>query len=522
MKYITLNRVFAAYVVLFALVITGVLPRSVVPFVTLGLLAWSLLTSLEHATLFFVRTIPLFIAIPLTASYDNLNMWRLFALLLLFRLLIQRETRQELLEQWHAARASVVVWIRRHGVLRRLLIIGLFAVLSLLAAQHPVTGAVRIIYFVNLLMVPVVVYTLVRRGTLTAEQVIRNCAIPTIIVIVAGFIQLASTYLFDIYGFMRVWGEGIQMRQFGIQWSYIAVWVGNTWLAYYGPQLSLRMFSLFPDSHSFPTFVLLGIPALFAISLSPILAIADQPLKRLVRTYSKLSIVWVPLGFLAAILSGTRGIWAACVGVILLVPCLVLLMRKLQVDIIRRRMFLYMAAYLAAFLLLFGVAWPIFISPQFLIGKADLGLFGNRIRSVLDFGETSNALRIAIWKASLSSIRRHPLLGVGIGNFPVVLDQDIQLARAGSTAHNLYLHVAAEMGIVAALEVILLFIAVWWSAFRWFRDASGASLVYAGSLLLYLPWIFAYVMTDPILFDERVFLFFGTTCALVWAHRHNG
>jgi hypothetical protein len=47
-------------------------------------------------------------------------------------------------------------------------------------------------------------------------------------------------------------------------------------------------------------------------------------------------------------------------------------------------------------------------------------------------------------------------------------------------------------------------------------------MAFAGSLLLYLPWILAYVMTDPILFDERIFLFFATICALVWAQRRNG
>jgi O-antigen ligase len=169
------------------------------------------------------------------------------------------------------------------------------------------------------------------------------------------------------------------------------------------------------------------------------------------------------------------------------------------------------------FFLLFALAWPVFISPQFLLGKADLNLFGNRLRSIIDFGETSNALRLAIWKASLVSIARHPVLGVGIGNFPVVLGQDIRLARAGSTAHNLYLHVAAEMGIVAAGVVILLLVSVWAATWRWFRHSSGEETAYTASLVLVLPWLYAYVMTDPILFDERVFLMLGTVCACVWA-----
>jgi O-antigen ligase len=184
-------------------------------------------------------------------------------------------------------------------------------------------------------------------------------------------------------------------------------------------------------------------------------------------------------------------------------------------------MFAYGATYLAVFFLLFSIAWPIFISPQFLVGKADLGMFSRRIGSILDFDETSNALRLAIWKASVVSIVHHPVLGVGIGNYPVVLQQDINLSKAGSTAHNLYLHVAAEMGIVASLVVIWMLIGVWRSAWRWFANADGLTLVYAGSLLLYLPWVYLYVLTDPIIFDERVYLMFATTLAVVWAHDHH-
>ena len=521
-RFFTLNAVFAIYLVMFVVIIGGFAPRWTALVAVMLLAVWMLLRPLEDGVLFFIRTVPLFIALPLTSSYDNLNMWRPLSLVLFFRFLAEPSTRAALIHIIHDAFSRPASWLKAHPVARRLGILLLFAGLSLIGAKYPAVGIKRIIYFVNLSFVPTLVWALLRQGRLTSERVIRNLAIPTMVVVVAGFLQLASTYLLDVYQFMRLWGEQIQLRQFGAQWSYIAVNVGNTWLAYYGDQLSLRVFSLFPDSHSFPTFVLLGLPALLAMTTGPILRIAESlPLKRLVHTYASMSIVWVPAAFLAAILSGTRGIWAASLGVLTLVPILMWLMRRLHVDTVRRRVFAYGASYLAVFFLLFAVAWPVFISPQFLVGKGDLGMFARRIRSVIDFGETSNALRLAIWKSSVISIAHHPLLGVGIGNFPVVLQQDIQLARAGSTAHNLYLHVAAEMGVIAAIEVIALLLGVLSSAWRWFASARGPSLVYAAALLLYLPWVYAYVLTDPIIFDERVYLMFATTLALVWANDHD-
>lgn len=520
MRHLTLNRIFFAYLIYFILVVLDFLPRATVPYATAMLLAWTLLASLEEATLFFLRSIPLLIAIPLTASYDNLNMWRLLALVLIIRLFLQRITWQEIIFQWKSCRRSSVLWLKSHPVFRRLVILLIFAFLSLLAAEYPLTGLKRIIYFGNLSIVPIVLYVLLRRGQLTTDRVIRNLAIPAIIVIIVGFVQLASTYLIDVYQFMRVWGEGIQLRQFGQQWSYIATQVGNTWLAYYGDQLSLRVFSLFPDSHSFPTFVLLGLPALFAIALEPIRRLADSiTLKKLARTRASWLIIWVPLALLIVILSGTRGVWAASLGVVALAVILIWFFRHLRTELAKRRVFSYISLYLIAFFMLFAIAWPIFISPQFLLGKGDLNMLGYRIRSVIDFGETSNALRLAIWKSTIVSIANNPLLGVGIGNFPVVLDQDIGLARAGSTAHNLYLHVPAEMGILAGLELIVLLVASWLANIRWFLRASGRPMVYAGALLLFLPWVLAYVLTDPIIFDERVFLIFASTLVLIWANR---
>ncbi len=322
-------------------------------------------------------------------------------------------------------------------------------------------------------------------------------AVPTILVVIAGYIQLISTYLLDIYQFVGFWGEGIQLRQFGSVWSSIAVNLGNTWFAYFGAQLSLRVFSLFPDSHSFPLFVLLGIPALFAAFLRPLLAQGPITFRNFLTARPSRRIVWVPLSFLIVILSSTRGIWAASIGVLLWVPMVLFWLRWNGADAPRRNLWLYLASYLILFFVLFFVAYPIFASPQFLLLKADGFLLEQRLASILDFGETSNAQRIAIWTASLRSIAKHPFLGVGVGNFPVVLDQDIFLARAGSSAHNLYLNIAAEMGMAALIVTLWFFWLIIRYACRWYLDARDPLLMtYAGALLLSVPWVLLYSLTS--------------------------
>jgi len=292
----------------------------------------------------------------------------------------------------------------------------------------------------------------------------------------------------------------------------------------------LRVFSLFPDSHSFPQFVLLGMPAFFSV-----FGIRKM---RSIKTYGLTSLLayWlsVALLFLIIILSGTRGIWAASVGVVLLASGIILYTNKIKKTQTALKLAIAnfravesvkvvkgITEYLILFFVMFAVAFPIFSSPQFLIGKSD-DILKQRIKSILDFEETSNAQRIEIWKKTLSSIKERPLLGVGIGNYPVVLGQDIRLAKAGSSAHNLYLHIAAEMGILAGI----IFIWFLWLLFKrnyeiFIREDDKQLKTYLAATLLFVPWVLIYSLTDIAIFDERALLFALIPIAIIFGIKNS-
>ena len=493
------------HVVVFVFVVTGVCSRSIVPYWTIALVVWAAVVPASTSVPFFAAAIPLFVAIPLGVDFDNFNMWRIVALVIFLRWFLASFS-------WRSLYDMAIRWIRKpflSPVATSLIGLGMLAFLSVIVAADRHAWALRMIFFLNAALVPIVAYAVslhdksVRRDTITA------IAWSAIMVTVAGFIQLASTYLMDIYAFMRIWGEGIQFRQFGALWSQIAVHMGNTWLAYYGAQLSLRMFSLFPDSHSFPVFLLLAVAGLAAIGFKPLT-------NGIWRTRGNLSVVWIPFALLAIILSGTRGIWAASVGVPLIIFAVSWWMRRTEIATDRRLAWRYLAVWMAAFYLLFAVAWPIFVSPQFLLSGGNRNLLIGRFRSIVDFGETSNRARLVIWSASIKSIVHHPLLGVGLGNFPVVLGQQTILSKAGSSAHNIWLHIASELGVVALVPAVALFLLTIIGAYRVFlRTTDDALSWYAGWMLIALPWIAAYLLTDAALFDERALLMFGVSIALI-------
>jgi putative inorganic carbon (HCO3(-)) transporter len=83
--------------------------------------------------------------------------------------------------------------------------------------------------------------------------------------------------------------------------------------------------------------------------------------------------------------------------------------------------------------------------------------------------------RLAHWQAALEMLDDHPLLGVGIGNYVPVYPS---YALPGwkdplGHAHNYYLHIAAEAGLLGLGAYLVLVLACFWHAWRALRRVSG-------------------------------------------------
>jgi O-antigen ligase len=500
-----INLIFIIEIIIIGLVAIGILPRSVVPFWAVLLIIYFITVPLEEAVLFFARSIPLFIAIPITMSFDSLNMWRIFSIVIFLKWL-----------NWDKY-LSFFNFNRHRKVYLVLLVLLALSILSLINATDYVSTVKRIVFFVNACLIGIVIYDLAGME-IFRKKLVRNIAISTIVISIIGVIQLVTTYFFSIEQFIGFWGETVERNLFGNAWAEIAL-KANTWFAYFGDQLSLRMFSIFPDSHSFPIFLILGLPAILAISLDKIIALKNG-LKAMFLTRGRIMVIFVPFVLLGVILSGTRGMWLAGFIAILLYFGLFWLFRRNGVDNTKIITFRYIGAYLSVFIILFTVAYPIMASPQFQMFKMGGGMLGNRVRSIINLGETSNSRRIQIWKDSLKSIIRHPLIGVGINNFPVVVNEDLEKVKAGSSAHNLYLHIAAEMGIpalVVALYFLWLLLKKIYLNFK--NENDPILLIFFAASLLFIPWNLVYSLTDIAIFDERALLLFITTVALIFGNK---
>ena len=511
-----INIVFLSQVVIVFLVAFGVWPRTlIIPLVILiaGFILWA---DLETSTAFFIRSVPLFVAIPFTSYFDSFNLWRIASGLIFLKWLTHSypQARLSLAEVIHTQGST----LRKKYLLTFLFTIFLlFSILSLLAAEDLFAGIKRIIYLVNLSLVPLIVYDLIKKNPTLASKLLKNVLISGIIVAAVGLAQLVSAYLVPLDAFLDFWGNMVQLGFYGYQWASLAL-EGNTWFAYFGDQLSLRIFSTFPDSHSFPVYLLMTIPALLALLGNGVSAWKPR-----------FQVNWVILlvvFYLLAILSGTRGIWLAILGPLLAWLFLFNFLKKegrtLEKNLLKKLGLLFLP-----FFLLFAAAFPIMGSNQFWVEKENNQILAKRIRSILDLNETSNSGRVEIWKKTAASIIKHPLLGVGIGNFPVVLAQHTDLAKAGSSAHNLYLNIAAEIGLIgllATLGILWIILKRGWAVFTSFSNQGSTFFeiqgrtfikIYSAAFLLYSLWVLFYSLTDAILFDERAFLIFAINSAVI-------
>jgi O-antigen ligase len=72
------------------------------------------------------------------------------------------------------------------------------------------------------------------------------------------------------------------------------------------------------------------------------------------------------------------------------------------------------------------------------------------------------SFRLGLWKVAGEGIRRHPVLGVGIGNFLAVYREvvtarpDLYVGYLGFGAHNAYFALTAEIGVIGGLAFLVL------------------------------------------------------------------
>ena len=179
----------------------------------------------------------------------------------------------------------------------------------------------------------------------------------------------------------------------------------------------------------------------------------------------------------AVLMSWSRGAWLG-VGAGLVVAVVVQSRRALVFSIV--------AAFALTFVILLSSIniIPAAVADRF-SGVADyFGVFD--VRGVkVDDANFAIVERMAHWQAAWGMLLDHPLFGVGIGNYAAVYPAYAlpQWDDPLGHAHNYYLNVAAETGLVGLTAYLILWVAAFWQGWRAVRVTAGWQRGVAAGLL---------------------------------------
>ncbi|WP_196598340.1 O-antigen ligase family protein [Pectinatus frisingensis] len=159
-----------------------------------------------------------------------------------------------------------------------------------------------------------------------------------------------------------------------------------------------------------------------------------------------------------------------------------------------------------------------FIVLAFVLLYADPILI-DRMMSVFTSMDTSSELRIALWESTIEMILDHPLLGIGWGAYYFVYPSYDFYMQGNFIkivhAHNMYLNIAAEVGLIGFAGFISCFIGSLWRSLKNFKFMPSVFL--QGTLLgcgLALVTVMLNGFTDYVLFNTNMSMLFWFIMAL--------
>ncbi len=457
----------------------GVLEKEAVLVMTGLLVFYFIFSETEDSLILFIISIPLFIALPITEGFDRMANWRIL-LTVLFLVWFFKKVPFKKITQIVIPKSRLAVFV---------IIFLIIGILSLFVATDVTVGVKKILFLINIFLLFIIVRDTAKDKEMRLK-IIKTGAAAGIISLIIGYSQFISVFLTSLYNFWQWWARNVISVFYGIDLSKLLT-VSNTWFSYYpdSPPI-LRMFSVFPDSHSFALFTIISL-IFFTYLL----------LKQNKKIY------WLPivLSFLALLFSGSRGVWLSA-----LIPFLIvifLFIRKFKPSIAR---------IFISFLLIFIIAFPV---SSFIMSISqnvkDGALAFKRAKTLTDLEEISIKSRMEIWGKSFKSVLKKPLLGVGIGNYPIVLGEDISAAKRGASAHNLYLDIASEMGLLGLIFLLLIF---WQIIKKGWKLAQKNQ--YALIFTFFFLWIIIYSLFDVVLLNDKVLLLFMVALGILYSKNH--
>lgn len=479
---------------------------------------------------FYIYSIPIFVSLPPNAFSEAMSVWRFALLFFIIKIFLEKfeilhtlgdrgltfaDKKNEVLDRFGDF-ASDIKTSNYYRLFKPTLLFGVVGILSLIFAQSLGAGIKKMIFLGSVFLLFGIVSFAAQKKE-DAEKILKAVFVSGSGIMIVGYLQLTSTFFVFLSDFWGFWDNYVIRAFYGEQTMNLLSY-SNTWFSYYDDKgeipPTLRMFSMMPDSHSFSLLMVLFTPLALFYAYSAVNKSAK-------RKY----LAVLALMLLAVFFSGSRGAWVGWLGAVAVsmyfyfAPHIPRVLKVIPVKDYAEYKNTYKRVLMSV--MLFVVLIPLAsltlnINQDSQLIREGRALSSDRKNALLqrtwsisDMDETSNKGRMEIWRDSVVSVTKNPVLGIGIGNFPFALSEKLSAAKKGASAHNIYLDVAVEMGLVGMAIFIWLLWSICEKLFhlsRKFKEEKFRLLAFA--FLTYFIWIFTYGFFDVVIFNDKVLMFF--------------
>ncbi len=357
---------------------------------------------------FFYIALPLLFALSLTQDFD-VHVSRLIVLTIFAIYIVQGLYRRSL----YIPKGSVVI-------------IGstilLWTICSLFYSEVISWSARKIFFLLTFAPLCLVsIWYLMRQGD-SEKKLVEAVVLGGFVGSVVAIVQFLLQFAIGLEKVEKLW---ITLTPFFLGGSFSqSVAAFNSWFVHVGSVDIFRAIGFFPDPHVFAFYT--GMIAPFAFGLYA-------------KSHSK---IWLLVGFvtiIANLLSFSRGsqmglLSGLIVAILMIWPSLTTIKRHAVTG--------------ACALMLLIAVFP---------GNS----LSDRFASSFSRQDTSNTSRIDIWSEALELITQSPIIGVGLGAYAYNVDPEASY-RTPAYAHNIFLDISSELGLIGLLLFLLLIIRMMW------------------------------------------------------------
>jgi O-antigen ligase len=282
-----------------------------------------------------------------------------------------------------------------------------------------------------------------------------------------GILQFLSQFFLPLDTLLHLWTHTLLPLFLGETFAHSVATYSSLLVNINGHTL-LRASALFPDPHMFSFYLGLSLPLAIGLALT-------QP--------------------------DRKKIWLGC-ALLLLIADLFTFSRGGYLGLVAGLGFVFLLR--GREWLTHHKKWVISLAlPFLLLVFSPYNPITERLLSSFNTRDGSNQGRLMIWRETVAVISQHPLLGIGLGNYPLSIKPTASY-REPIYAHNLYLDIAAETGILNALAFLLLLATAWYTLLTrakresFFLWPAVSLIVFAAHSLVETPLYSVHIL--PLLF----------------------